>query len=103
MQFKIGDKYHGFRLIEEKNVKETNSTVWLFQHEKSGARLFYMENEEDNKVFSITFRTPPKDRAASYIRAFSALRLQEVSDERTLRRACEGLIEYLSKCFYLRR
>jgi len=63
MQFKIGDKYHGFRLIEEKNVKETNSTVWLFQHEKSGARLFYMENEEDNKVFSITFRTPPKDSA----------------------------------------
>lgn len=61
MQFKIGDKYHGFRLVEEKNVKETNSTVRLFQHEKSGARLFYMENEEDNKVFSIAFRTPPRD------------------------------------------
>lgn len=61
MHFKIGDKYHGFRLIDEKNVKETNSIVRLFQHEKSGARLFYMENEDDNKVFSITFRTPPKD------------------------------------------
>ena len=61
MHFKIGDKYHGFRLIEEKDVKETNSTIRLFQHEKSGARLFYMENEDDNKVFSITFRTPPRD------------------------------------------
>ncbi len=61
MHFKIGDNYHGFRLIEEKNVKETNSTVRLFQHEKSGARLLYMENDEDNKVFSVTFRTPPKD------------------------------------------
>ena len=61
MSFKIGDKYHGFRLIEEKDVKETNSTVRLFQHEKSGARLFYMENEEDNKVFSIAFRTPPRN------------------------------------------
>lgn len=61
MQFKIGDKYHGFRLIEEKNVRETNSIIRLFQHEKSGARLFFMENEDDNKVFSITFRTPPRD------------------------------------------
>ena len=61
MHFNIGDNYHGFRLIEEKNVKETNSIVRLFQHEKSGARLFYMENDEDNKVFSVAFRTPPKD------------------------------------------
>lgn len=61
MNFVIGDKYHGFCLIDEKNVKEANSKVMLFQHEKSGARLFCMENEDDNKVFSITFRTPPKD------------------------------------------
>lgn len=61
MHFKIGDMYHGFRLLEEKNVKETNSIARLFQHEKSGARLFYMENEDDNKVFSVSFRTPPKD------------------------------------------
>jgi Zn-dependent M16 (insulinase) family peptidase len=61
MNFKIGDKYHGFRLTEERDVQETNSTVRLFLHDKSGARLFYMENEDDNKVFSISFRTPPKD------------------------------------------
>lgn len=61
MHFKVGDIYHGFRLLEEKEVKETNSVVRLFLHEKSGARLLYMENEDDNKVFSITFRTPPKD------------------------------------------
>ncbi len=61
MHFKMGDTYHGFCLLEEKDVKETNSTARLFQHEKSGARLFYMENDDNNKVFSITFRTPPKD------------------------------------------
>lgn len=61
MQFKIDDIYHGFRLTEEEIIKEANSTVRLFKHEKSGARLFYMENEDDNKVFSVTFRTPPKD------------------------------------------
>jgi Zn-dependent M16 (insulinase) family peptidase len=61
MHFNIGDMYHGFRLLDERDVKETNSIVRLFLHEKSGARLFYMENEDDNKVFSITFRTPPKN------------------------------------------
>lgn len=59
MQFKIGEIYSGFRLIEENSVKEANSEVRLFLHEKSGARLFSMENDDDNKVFSVTFRTPP--------------------------------------------
>lgn len=61
MYFRIGEKYHGFLLIEKKHVKEVNSEILLFRHEMSGARLFYMENEDDNKVFSIAFRTPPKD------------------------------------------
>lgn len=59
MQLKIGDTYHGFRLISEKDVAETNSRVRLFLHHKSGARLFHMENDDDNKVFSVAFRTPP--------------------------------------------
>lgn len=65
MQLKIGDIYNGFRLLKEKEVKETNSKVLLFLHERSGARLFYMENEDDNKVFSVTFRTPPNNSAGT--------------------------------------
>lgn len=61
MNLKLNKIYHGFRLLEEKNIKEINSTARLFEHEKSGARLFHLENEDDNKVFSITFRTPPED------------------------------------------
>ncbi|NMM65423.1 insulinase family protein [Clostridium sp. P21] len=53
--------YEGFRLIEKKEINEINSTGMLFEHEKSGAKLFYLKNEDDNKVFSISFRTPPKD------------------------------------------
>ncbi|MBO5587143.1 MAG: insulinase family protein, partial [Acidaminococcaceae bacterium] len=30
-------------------------------HERSGARLLYLANDDDNKVFSIGFRTPPSD------------------------------------------
>jgi len=37
------------------------ATAYEFIHEKSRARLLYMETDDDNKVFSITFRTPPQD------------------------------------------
>ena len=60
MKFTIGSTYHGFKLTQEKNIEELNSMTRLFEHEKSGARLLYLENDDDNKVFSIGFRTPPK-------------------------------------------
>lgn len=61
MKFTIGSTYHGFKLIEEKNIEELNSVTRLFEHVKSGARLLHIENDDDNKVFSIGFRTPPKN------------------------------------------
>lgn len=57
----INNVYHGFKLLEEKPLKELNSIARIFEHEKSGARLFHLENQDDNKVFSISFRTPPND------------------------------------------
>lgn len=56
-----GNIYHGFRLQDVNRVEEINSTAFLFEHEKCGARLLFLENDDDNKVFSITFRTPPSD------------------------------------------
>lgn len=61
MQFELNKTYSGFRLVKERKVKEINSTLRLFEHLKSGARLLNVENDDDNKVFSISFRTPPKD------------------------------------------
>lgn len=61
MKFQIGKIYSGFRLLDDQNVKEVNSQAQLFEHEKSGARLLFLENDDDNKVFSVTFRTPPSD------------------------------------------
>lgn len=61
MSFKTGELYHGFRLNEEKDIPEIKATAKLFEHEKSGARLFYLDCEDDNKVFYIGFRTPPED------------------------------------------
>lgn len=61
MKLMIDQSYHGFRLLEERKIEEINSIGRLFVHEKTGARLLHLQNDDDNKVFSITFRTPPVD------------------------------------------
>ncbi len=54
-------KYHGFELVESRDIPEINSRVRLFRHIKTGARLVSIENDDENKVFGIGFRTPPRD------------------------------------------
>lgn len=61
MELELNGVYHGFKLVEEKQIEEINSKARIFEHEKTGARLLSLENDDDNKVFSIGFRTPPKD------------------------------------------
>jgi len=61
MKLELNKTYNGFKLLEEKNIEELNSIGRIFEHEKSGAKLFHLENNDDNKVFSISFRTPPED------------------------------------------
>ena len=57
----INEVQHGFRLLSKKEIPEANVTAFSFTHEKSGARLLYLKTDDDNKVFSISFRTPPTD------------------------------------------
>lgn len=61
MEFNKNEIYHGFKLKEENHLKEINGKGYLFQHEQTKARLYYISNDDDNKVFSISFRTPPED------------------------------------------
>lgn len=51
---------HGFELIESRDIKEIDGTASYFKHKKSGARLLSISNNDENKVFGINFRTPPK-------------------------------------------
>ena len=50
-----------FNLVEEKYIPELNSTAKLYTHKRTGARLLSVINDDENKVFSINFRTTPKD------------------------------------------
>jgi Zn-dependent M16 (insulinase) family peptidase len=51
----------GFVLVKESIIAEYNAQAYLFKHQKSGARLLSITNDDENKVFGITFRTPPPD------------------------------------------
>ena len=53
--------YNGFRLIKKEFVDDINSMCHVFVHEKSGAKLFYAGNNDNNKVFFISFKTPPEN------------------------------------------
>jgi presequence protease len=52
---------HGFELIWEKEIPELNTKAFFYKHVKTGAELLSLKNNDENKVFGITFRTPPPD------------------------------------------
>ncbi|MFH1350226.1 MAG: insulinase family protein [Pseudomonadota bacterium] len=52
---------HGFEKIKEQIIPELNTRAELFRHKKTGAELLSLMNDDENKVFGITFRTPPQD------------------------------------------
>lgn len=52
---------HSFEFIREEMIPELNTRARLWRHVGTGAQLLSMENDDENKVFGITFRTPPTD------------------------------------------
>lgn len=50
-----------YEVIESRNIEDLNSEGYILKHKKSGAKIALLSNDDDNKVFYIGFRTPPKD------------------------------------------
>ncbi|MBQ3544031.1 MAG: insulinase family protein [Lachnospiraceae bacterium] len=50
-----------YTLQEVKELNDINSKGYVLKHNKSGARIILIENDDNNKTFSIGFRTPPDD------------------------------------------
>ena len=57
----VNEVTQGFRLIKKSEITEISGAAYEFLHEKTGAKLLFVQNDDDNKVFSVAFRTPPKD------------------------------------------
>ena len=50
-----------YEVIQKEDLSDIKSQGFLLKHKKSGARILLMENDDENKVFYIGFRTPPSD------------------------------------------
>src|SRR6185295_10155175 len=52
---------HCFELLREQHIPELTTTARLYRHGKTGAELLSLINDDENKSFAVTFRTPPED------------------------------------------
>lgn len=50
-----------FTLVQTRVIPEINTTGKLYVHDKTGARLLSLTNNDENKCFGISFRTPAAD------------------------------------------
>lgn len=63
----VGDKattavtHPSFEIVEESVVEEYGAACTMYRHKTTGAELMSVQNDDDNKVFGIAFRTPPTD------------------------------------------
>ena len=80
-----------YELVKEEDLKGIKSHGMLLKHKKSGARILLIENDDDNKVFNIGFRTPPSDSTG-------VQHIMEHSGEGSVRRTGKGFTEYIFKC-----
>lgn len=54
-------KHHSFKLLDSYHLDDINCDAFIYKHTQSGAHLMYLKNDDTNKVFSATFKTPPTD------------------------------------------
>lgn len=52
---------NAYELKKQKRLEDLNAEGFLLWHKKSGARIAVIQNDDENKVFYVGFRTPPED------------------------------------------
>ena len=58
---KVAEILHGFRIDRVRENAELGGKLWEMTHVHSGAQLAWLDNGENNKLFSIAFKTLPSD------------------------------------------
>ena len=61
MKFEVNQEISGFRVVRADRNAELEANTVKMEHVRTGAELFWLDNGEENMVFSITFRTLPED------------------------------------------
>ncbi len=60
-KLKKGDKSAGFTVSGVTPLPDLRAVAYLLEHEKSGANLLHLHNDDPENLFTIAFRTPPPD------------------------------------------
>lgn len=66
LTFTSGTELHGFVVESVEPLSEIDGTAIVMRHAQSGARLLFLRNEDENKAFSISFKTPPTDNTGVF-------------------------------------
>ena len=58
----VGDVVEGFEAMEIRPFEMIGGNLVLFEHQKTGAKLLYIANEDTNRAFQLTFPHRPAPR-----------------------------------------
>lgn len=61
MNIITGTRLCGFTVGRVRQINELHATLVEMQHDKTGAELCWMDSKEQNKLFSVAFKTLPED------------------------------------------
>lgn len=55
------EELQAYTVVEKRKITDLNSEGYILKHNKTGANVTLLLNDDENKVFYIGFRTPPED------------------------------------------
>ncbi len=66
MTLKVNDKLHGFTVTRIRDIEEFEGQLIEMTHDRTGAGLIWAKSIEENKLFSVGFRTLPEDNTGVF-------------------------------------
>ncbi|NQU63100.1 MAG: hypothetical protein HQ517_02285, partial [SAR324 cluster bacterium] len=58
---KKGERIEGFQIKSIDVLPKLKNTMIQLEHEKTGAKMIHLSNDDDNNCFAVAFRTTPVD------------------------------------------
>lgn len=60
-KYKIGDRIFNFEIIAVKEIADIKAVLYEMRHLPTNAKLIYVDTKDNNKHFSVAFKTVPDD------------------------------------------
>lgn len=61
-----GESCCGFQLLKKEYIRSKGADLYTMRHEKTGAELLFFDRADENKTFSICFKTLPEDHTGVF-------------------------------------